>query len=74
MKNSYKGYWFCCEAIFRKEIENILNPRKWILLIESKVNNKTHAVDLSDKITMGEVLELAYKEIDKLVMEESKQA
>ena len=74
MKNSYKGYWFCCETIFRKEIENILNPRKWILLIESKVNNKTHAVDLSDKITMGEVSELAYKEIDKLVMEESKQA
>tara|TARA_R110002051_G_scaffold142612_1_gene215738 strand:+ start:213 stop:437 length:225 start_codon:yes stop_codon:yes gene_type:complete len=74
VKNSYKGYWFCCEAIFRKEIENILNPRKWILLIESKVNNKTHAVDLTDKITMGEVLELAYKEIDKLVMEESKQA
>ena len=74
MKNSYKGYWFCCEAIFRKEIENILNPRKWILLIESKVNNKTHAVDLTNKITMGEVLELAYKEIDKLVMEDSKQA
>jgi hypothetical protein len=74
MKNSYKGYWFSCETIFNKDIKHIAEPRKWILLIESKSNNKTHSVDINNQMTMGQVLELAYTEIDKLVDQESKQA
>lgn len=75
MKNSYKGFWFSCETIFNKDIKHILEPRKWILLIESKSNvNFMHSVDLSNQLTMGEVLELAYKEIDKIVEQQSKQA
>jgi len=74
MKNSYKGYWFTCETIFNKDIKHILEPRKWILLIESKANNRTHSIGLNNQMTMGEVLDLAYLEIDKLVIEENKQA
>tara|TARA_S200002703_G_C3622432_1_gene191144 strand:+ start:311 stop:541 length:231 start_codon:yes stop_codon:yes gene_type:complete len=62
MKNSYKGYWFSCETVVNKNV--LPNTRRWVLLLESKRDNKTHSVDLDDKITMGEVLELAYSEID----------
>lgn len=62
MKNSYKGYWFSCETVVNKNV--VPNTRRWVLLLESKRDNKTHSVDLDDKITMGEVLELAYSKID----------
>jgi|TARA_R110002124_G_C8511004_1_gene475215 hypothetical protein len=74
MKNSYKGYWFSCETIFRKDIKHLLEPRKWILLLESKTNNKTHSIGLDNRMTMGEVLDLAYLEIDKQILQDSKQA
>jgi len=74
MKNSYKGYWFSCETIFRKDIKHLLEPRKWILLLESKSNNKTHSIGLDNRMTMGEVLDLAYLEIDKQILQDSKQA
>ena len=74
MKNSYKGYWFSCETIFRKDIKHLLEPRKWILLLESKSNNKTHSIGLDNRMTMGEVLDLAYLEIDKQILLDSKQA
>ena len=73
MKNSYKGYWFSCETIFRKDIKHLLEPRKWILLLESKTNNKTHSVDLDNQLTLGQVLKIAYIEIEKLNQEEAKQ-
>ena len=72
MKNSYKGYWFSCETIFRKDIKHLLEPRKWILLLESKSNNKIHSIGLNNQMTMGEVLKLAYEEIEKLVDMEAK--
>ena len=74
MKNSYNGYWFTCETTYRHEANNVINPRKWILLLESKANNKVHTIGLNNKMTLGEVTELAYIEIDKLVLQESKQA
>ena len=74
MKNSYKGYWFSCETIFRKDIKHLLEPRKWILLLESKTNNKIHSIGLDNRMTMGEVLDLAYLEIDKQILQDSKQA
>ena len=74
MKNSYKGYWFSCETIFRKDIKHLLEPRKWILLLESKSNNKTHSIGLDNRMTMGEVLDLAYLEIEKQILLDSKQA
>jgi hypothetical protein len=74
MKNSYNGYWFTCETTYRHEANNVINPRKWILLLESKANNKVHTIGLNNQMTLGEVTELAYIEIDKLVLQESKQA
>jgi len=74
MKNSYKGYWFSCETIFRKDIKHLLEPRKWILLLESKSNGKMHSIGLDNRMTMGEVLDLAYLEIDKQILLDSKQA
>jgi len=73
MKNSYKGYWFSCETIFRKDIKHLLEPRKWILLLESKTNNKTHSVDLDNQLTLGQVLKIAYIEIDRQILSDSKQ-
>jgi hypothetical protein len=74
MQNSYKGYWFSCQTVFSKDIKNLAQPRRWILLLESKSNNKTHSVGLNNQMTMGQVLDLAYTEIDKLVAEDIKQA
>ena len=74
MKNSYKGYWFSCETIFRKDIKHLLEPRKWILLLESKSNGKMHSIGLDNRMTMGEVLDLAYLEIEKQILQDSKQA
>ena len=74
MKNSYQGYWFSCETIFRKDIKHLLEPRKWILLLESKSNGKMHSIGLDNRMTMGEVLDLAYLEIDKQILLDSKQA
>ena len=74
MRNSYNGYWFTCETNYIHEANNVINPRKWFLLLESKANNKVHAIGLNNKMTLGEVTELAYIGIDKLVLQESKQA
>jgi len=74
MKNSYKGYWFSCETIFRKDIKHLLEPRKWILLLESKSNGKMHSIGLDNRMTLGQVLDLAYLEIDKQILQDSKQA
>jgi hypothetical protein len=62
MKNSYNGYWFTCETTYRHEANNVINPRKWILLLESKANNKVHTIGLNNQMTLGEVTELAYIE------------
>ena len=71
MKNSYQGYWFSCETTYSDDI----GTRKWILLLESKLtkNMRYHTVGLNNEMTMGEVLKLAYEEIEKLNQEEAKQ-
>ena len=71
MKNSYQGYWFSCETTYRDDI----GTRRWILLLESKLtkNMRYHTVGLNNEMTMGEVLKLAYEEIEKLNQEEAKQ-
>ena len=62
MKNSYQGYWFSCETTYSDDI----GTRKWTLLLEDKSNNKIHSIGLNNQMTMGEVLKLAYEEIEKL--------
>jgi hypothetical protein len=71
MKNSYQGYWFSCETTYSDDI----GTRRWILLLESKLtkNMRYHTVGLNNEMTMGEVLKLAYEEIEKLNQEEAKQ-
>ena len=70
MKNSYQGYWFSCETTYSDDI----GTRKWILLLESKLtkNMRYHRVGLDNRMTMGEVLKLAYEEIEKLNKEDKK--
>ena len=70
MKNSYQGYWFSCETTYSDDI----GTRKWILLLESKLtkNMRYHTVGLNNEMTMGEVLKLAYEEIEKLNTEDKK--
>ena len=65
MKNSYQGYWFSCETTCSDDI----GSRKWTLLLINKSNGKINTIGLDDKMTMGEVLKLAYEEIEKLNME-----
>jgi len=65
MKNSYQGYWFSCETTYSDDI----GTRKWTLLLINKSNGKINTIGLDDKMTMGEVLKLAYEEIEKLNME-----
>jgi len=62
MKNSYQGYWFSCETTYSDDI----GSRRWLLLLENKSNNKIHSIGLNNQMTMGEVLKLAYEEIEKL--------
>jgi len=65
MKNSYQGYWFSCETTYSDDI----GTRKWTLLLINKSNGKINTIGLNDTMTMGEVLKLAYEEIEKLNME-----
>jgi len=62
MKNSYQGYWFSCETTYSDDI----GTRKWTLLLINKSNGKINTIGLNDTMTMGEVLKLAYEEIEKL--------
>ena len=62
MKNSYQGYWFSCETTYSDDI----GTRKWTLLLINKSNGKINTIGLDNKMTMGEVLKLAYEEIEKL--------
>ena len=68
MKNSYQGYWFSCETTYSDDI----GTRKWTLLLINKSNGKINTIGLNDHMTMGEVLKLAYEEIEKLNREEEK--
>jgi len=68
MKNSYQGYWFSCETTYSDDI----GTRKWTLLLINKSNGKINTIGLNDQMTMGEVLKLAYEEIEKLNTEEKK--
>ncbi len=68
MKNSYQGYWFSCETTYSDDI----GTRKWTLLLINKSNGKINTIGLNDQMTMGEVLKLAYEEIEKLNMEDKK--
>ena len=68
MKNSYQGYWFSCETTYSDDI----GTRKWTLLLINKSNGKINTIGLNDQMTMGEVLKLAYEEIEKLNMEDRK--
>tara|TARA_R100001143_G_C3259826_1_gene87274 strand:- start:76 stop:288 length:213 start_codon:yes stop_codon:yes gene_type:complete len=70
MKNSYQGYWFSCETTYSDSI----GSRKWVLLLEGKSNGKMHSIGLDNRMTMGEVLDLAYLEIEKQILLDSKQA
>ena len=65
MKNSYQGYWFSCETSYNDDI----GTRKWNLLLENKSNNKIHSIGLSNQMTMDDVRELAFDEIEKLNQE-----
>ena len=67
-KNSYQGYWFSCETTYSDDI----GSRRWLLLLENKSNNKIHSIGLNNQMTMGEVLKLAYEEIEKLNTEDKK--
>ena len=62
MKNSYQGYWFSCETTYSDDI----GTRRWTLLLINKSNGKINTIGLNDTMTMGEVLKLAYEEIEKL--------
>ena len=68
MNNSYQGYWFSCETTYSDDI----GTRKWTLLLINKSNGKINTIGLNDQMTMGEVLKLAYEEIEKLNTEEKK--
>jgi len=68
MKNSYQGYWFSCETTYSDDI----GTRKWTLLLINKSNGKINTIGLNDTMTMGEVLKLAYEEIEKLNTEDKK--
>ena len=68
MKNSYQGYWFSCETTYSDDI----GTRKWTLLLINKSNGKINTIGLNNLMTMGEVLKLAYEEIEKLNMEDKK--
>ena len=70
MKNSYQGYWFSCETTYSDSI----GSRKWVLLLESKSNGKMHSIGLDNRMLLSEVLDLAYLEIDKQILLDSKQA
>ena len=70
MKNSYQGYWFSCETTYSDSI----GSRKWVLLLESKSNGKMHSIGLDNRMSLSEVLDLAYLEIDKQILSDSKQA
>jgi len=70
MKNSYQGYWFSCETTYSDSI----GSRKWVLLLESKSNGKMHSIGLDNRMLLSEVLDLAYLEIDKQILSDSKQA
>jgi hypothetical protein len=65
MQNSYQGYWFSCETSYIDDI----GTRKWNLLLENKSNNKIHSIGLSNQMTMDDVRELAFDEIEKLNQE-----
>ena len=65
MKNSYQGYWFSCETSYSDSI----GSRRWNLLLENKSNNKIHSIGLSNQMTMDDVRELAFDEIEKLNQE-----
>ena len=66
MKNSYQGYWFSCETTYSDDI----GTRRWTLLLINKSNGKINTIGLDDTMTMGEVLKLAYEEIEKLNKEQ----
>tara|TARA_B110000503_G_C6841859_1_gene287169 strand:+ start:216 stop:419 length:204 start_codon:yes stop_codon:yes gene_type:complete len=66
MKNSYQGYWFSCETTYSDDI----GTRRWTLLLINKSNGKINTIGLNDQMTMGEVLKLAYEEIEKLNKEQ----
>ena len=66
MKNSYQGYWFSCETTYSDDI----GSRRWTLLLINKSNGKINTIGLNDLMTMGEVLKLAYEEIEKLNTED----
>ena len=68
MKNSYQGYWFSCETTYSDDI----GTRKWTLLLINKSNGKINTIGLDNRMTMGEVLKLAYEEIEKLNTEDKK--
>ena len=68
MQNSYQGYWFSCETTYSDDI----GTRKWTLLLINKSNGKINTIGLNDQMTMGEVLKLAYEEIEKLNKEDKK--
>ena len=68
MKNSYQGYWFSCETTYSDDI----GTRKWTLLLINKSNGKINTIGLDNRMTMGEVLKLAYEEIEKLNKEDKK--
>ena len=74
MKNSYRGYWFSCETLFNPNTQTLLEPRKWVLLLESKSNGKLISIDLDSKLTLSQVLKIAYLEIDKQILQDNKQA
>jgi len=68
MQNSYQGYWFSCETTYSDDI----GSRRWTLLLINKSNGKINTIGLNDLMTMGEVLKLAYEEIEKLNKEDKK--
>ena len=62
MKNSYQGYWFSCETSYSDDIGN----RKWNLLLENKSNNKINSIGLNNSMSLQDVMNMAFDEIEKL--------
>jgi hypothetical protein len=41
-------------------------PKDWFLTLESKHNNETRSIGLNNQMTMGDVMKMAFDEIEKL--------
>ena len=58
MRNSYRGHWFY--------IESNVERKRWELLLENKSNNKINSIGLNNSMSLQDVMNMAFDEIEKL--------